>query len=278
MSDVQPDATNPTRASRRADRPGAGAPVAVEFSSPLLTTAATLAIAGLLALTGYTGSALVAVTVLVGGVVLAWGWAGALALPSPRGTSLVLLLGTVALVLSAVFTHTDPYLRWVPAALAGAVIASFVHQLLRRDGRPRLVESVASTSMALVLVASGVCLIPLPRLVDGGTVLAAGLAGVALSAIVDLAARRPALRVWLLPVGMLLGGLAAILVGRTAGLAWGPMALLGVVGAAVSHALRQVLLALPTMATARPRLVSGVASVLVCGVCIAVVQRLFFAT
>ena len=56
--------------------------------------------------------------------------------------------------------------------------AAFLHQLLRRDGRPRLVESVASVITALALVVSGACLVPLPRTAEGAAVMA--VAGAAL--------------------------------------------------------------------------------------------------
>ena len=80
---------------------------------------------------------------------------------SPRGTTSVLAFGTVAAVLTGALTRTDPFLRWMPAALALSMLVAFLHQLLRRDGRPRLVESVVSVVTGLAVVVSGACLVPL---------------------------------------------------------------------------------------------------------------------
>ena len=49
---------------------------------------------------------------------LAWGWPLLLSLPSPRGTSPVLAIGTVLMTGTALVTREDPYLEWMPAALA----------------------------------------------------------------------------------------------------------------------------------------------------------------
>jgi hypothetical protein len=66
---------------------------------------------------------------------------------------------------------------------------------------------------------------------------------------------------------MLAGGLAAIAVGHLLGVAgWGAAALLGVLAAGVSHAVRRVLATLPAISGARSQLVSASASVLTVGV------------
>src|SRR3712207_7517865 len=52
------------------------------------------------------------------------------------------------------FTAGEPFLRELPEVLALAVLLAFVHELLRRDGRERLVESVAGAAAGVVVAAS----------------------------------------------------------------------------------------------------------------------------
>src|SRR5699024_1005950 len=75
-------------------------------------------------------------------VIFAVGWPGLLGLPARRGTSVLLLL--TVLVSTGLQLLTED-LAFTALAFGGLVVAAFVLQLLRRDGRPRLVESVAGT-------------------------------------------------------------------------------------------------------------------------------------
>lgn len=217
------------------------------------------------ALTALARPTVLALALWIGGLVLAWGWAGMLALPSPRGTALVLLAGSLALVLSAALDQQAPWLDWVPGALALSVIAAFLHQLLRVDGRPRIVESVSAVALALGVMTCGVLLVPLAHSEQGGALVAATLAGAAAGSVSDTLGRWPAARPWLVPAALVAGGVASALVAVLLHQPWSVFLLAGVLAAAVSHALRSVLRDLPTMAHARPRLVMAVASVLVTG-------------
>ncbi len=129
--------------------------------------ASVVALSGLIALTGFSHPFLVALAVALAGLVVAWGWAPLLGLPSPRGTSTVLAVGVAACVGAAALTTDDPFLEWIPGALAVALIGAFLHQLLRRDGRPRLTESVAGSGAGLAILSMGVAYIPLPRTLGG---------------------------------------------------------------------------------------------------------------
>ena len=241
-----------------------------------LVTIAVLAIASLLTISAFAGPVLVALSVALTAGVIAWGWPGLLGLPSPRGTAFVLAVGSVAASGTALATQEDPYLAWLPAALAGSMIVAFLHQLLRRDGRPRLVESVASTITALAIVLSGVSFVALPRTQHGAWLMALAASAMAASAITDMVGGSQRLRAWLLPLAMLAGGAAAILVGvRFAAIGWGPSALLGVLTAGISHAIRRALAMLPAISAARSQLVSASASVLTGGVVVYVVGRFF---
>jgi hypothetical protein len=280
VTDTTPDPPPRTRALARAAAAASG-PVTVPVPQmPLqpLVTIAVVALAGLLAITAFAGPVLLALAVALAAGVIAWGWSGLLGLPSPRGTAFVLAVGSAAAIGTALATRVDPFLAWMPAALAGSMIVAFLHQLARRDGRPRLVESIASTITAIAIVVSGASLVVLPRTLNGAWVVALACSAVAVSALTDLAGASQRLRAWLLPLAMLAGGVAAIVVGHTLGvLSWGAAALLGVLAAGVSHAVRRVLSMLPAISNARSQLVSACASVLTCGVVVYVVGRLLIA-
>ena len=244
----------------------------------LLPLVATVSVSALVALTGYAHPVLVGFAVGFAALVLAWGWPGLMALPSRRGTSGVLAVGAVSCVAAAALTTEDPFLRWVPAALALSLIAAFLHQLLRRDGRPRLTESVGATAAGLAIVSSGAAYVPLPRALGGAQLLAVAMAALAAASVADLATPSRRLRPWALPLGMLLGGAAATLVGLVDGRPEpATAALVGVLVAGISHATRRVLAVLPSMGSPRAQLVSGATSVLLCGVVVYALGRMLVA-
>lgn len=278
VTDAMPDPPAMTRSQLRAAAAAAG-PVLVpvpEMHRQPLVAIAVVALAALLTISAFAGPLLVAVAVAFPAGVMAWGWSGLLGLPSPRGTAFVLAVGSAAAIGTALATRADPLLEWMPAALAGSLIVAFLHQLARRDGRPRLVESIASNTTAIAIVVSGACFVVLPRTAHGAWVVALAAGAIAVSTLTDLLGDLPRLRAWLLPLAMLAGGVVAIGVGLASGVVgWGPAALLGVLAAGVSHALRRVLAMLPAISGSRSQLVSAGASVLTAGVVVYVVGRLF---
>jgi hypothetical protein len=284
VTDAPPEPPARSRATARANARAAASaarsvtvPVPEMPLQPLLTIAS-VALAGLLTISAFAGPALVAVAVALAAGVIAWGWSGLLGLPSPRGTAFVLVVGSAAAIGTALATPDDPFLEWMPAALAGSVIVAFLHQLARRDGRPRLVESIASNITAIAIVVSGASFVVLPRTQQGAWTVALASSAVAMSAGTDLAGSSLRWRASLLPAGMLAGGVAAILVGHLSGtVTWGVAALMGVLAAGVSHAVRRVLAVLPAISGARSQLVSASASVLTAGVVVYVVGRLLIA-
>ncbi len=280
MTDAPPDPPAMTRSQLRAAAAAAG-PVIVpvpEMHKQPLVAIAVVALAGLLTISAFAGPLLVAVAVALPAAVMAWGWSGLLGLPSPRGTAFVLAVGSAAAIGTALATRADPLLGWMPAALAGSVIVAFLHQLARRDGRPRLVESIASNITAIAIVVSGACFVVLPRTSNGAWVVALAASAIAVSTLTDLVGDMPRLRAWLLPLAMLAGGVVAIAIAlflASGVVGWGPAALLGVLAAGVSHALRRVLAMLPAISGSRSQLVSAGSSVLTAGVVVYVVGRLF---
>lgn len=207
---------------------------------------------------------LAGVAVLLLGLGLAWGWAGALGLPSPYGTAGVLAASSVVMV-TVVLADRSTAMTWLPAAMGASVLLTFLHQLLRRDGRPRLVESASATLLGLAIIGSGVMFIPLALSPEKATLAFAATSAAAVSAAVDLIGRWPAARPWAVPVGLVASGLAAVAVGLTGETSWTIYLLVGMAAAALGHAVRAVLSVVPTMAQVRPRVVSAIASVLLSG-------------
>jgi hypothetical protein len=136
------------------------------------TAGATVAAAALLSVAAFAGVGPLAAAALLVVAVTAWGWPTLVDLPSPRGSTTTVALGGAACVAAVALSRHEPLLQWLALALAGAVVAEFVHQLLRRDGRPRLVECVTGTLAGVVVLASMSALLALPRTpVEGGGVL-----------------------------------------------------------------------------------------------------------
>lgn len=245
---------------------------------PVPLVLAVTGISALLAVAATASPVLLAVALAALAGVVAWGWAGALALPSPRGTVGVLAGGGMALVLAAVAREEAPWLVWLPAALAISMIAAFGHQLLRIDGRPRVVESVSSVVLGLTLIGCGVLLIPATRTAEGLALVLGALAAAAASALSDLLGRWGPLRGLTTPLALLTGGGAGALVALALHAPVATWLLLGVASGALSHAVRAVLLPLPTLVHPRPRLVAAVVSVLVVGLVPVLVARAFVPT
>jgi hypothetical protein len=181
-----------------------------------IAAAASLVLAALLALAGYAGS-----TVLLGAaalvvLVVAIGWPVLLQLPDVRGTSLVIVLTGWAAVGVAWLSAGDARpLATFAIVVAFAVLAAFAHELIRRDGRPRLVESVTGTLSGQVaaVLAAGWVLLPDSAPGVAGVVVAAAAAGAArLVTGLPLPGR---LSGWVsLGLGAVAGTVAAVLLGR----------------------------------------------------------------
>lgn len=239
------------------------APGAVPSRRAMGLAGGTVVTAWVIGLTGLVGPTLVAAALGLAVLVLSWGWAGTLALPTPRGTVAVLLLGGAAIVLSVALRAEPPWLTWLPAALAVSMILAFGHQLLRRDGRPRVADSVTSVLFGLTVLTSGIFAIPLSRTDPGSALLLAAVAAAGVSSLTDLAGTRAVLRPWTIPAALLAGAAAAVLTAALTEQPWGVFFLVGVTSGGVSHVARAAFGTLPPLAHARPRLVASLTSVLI---------------
>ncbi|MDD9207211.1 hypothetical protein PU560_12150, partial [Georgenia sp. 10Sc9-8] len=64
-----------------------------------------------------------------------------------------------------------------------AVVAAFVHQMLRRDGRPRLVESVSGVVAGVVVVVTAALWVDVSAADGGRTLVLVAAAGLTLAAV-----------------------------------------------------------------------------------------------
>src|SRR5690625_5320596 len=109
------------------------------------------AVATFVALASYISLAALVGVIFVLIMAVAVGWPWLIALPTPRTSSVVLALCGFGAVVSVVIMDVEPLLKWLPAALGGAVVIAFVHQLLRREDRKstRLNSSHVAISYAV---------------------------------------------------------------------------------------------------------------------------------
>ena len=195
------------------------------------------------------------------------GWPRLLALPSLRGGPAVIIATGVAAVLVAVLV---PHAEYSVMVMAGGIIAAFVHQMMRKDGRPRLVEHVSGVVGGCVAVLCGAGWI-LAAAVHPYAATAAAVA-IALAAAVS-ASRLPGRTVILLgppagaagglAVGLLVGGIGPVLA-----------ALIGA-GAGLVCAVLHVLLSwLPSSGRKRPATAAALLPVLLVGVPLELLTRL----
>ena len=259
-----------TRAARRARREA----VLKEPVLPALATVrrpvavvATIVLAALLVLALLADPVLLAAGLAWAGIVVAWGWPALLGSSSRFGSSLAIGVTGVLAPVAAAATTDEPYLRLVPVALLVGLTIMFGHQMVRRDGRPRLTESIGITSLGLAVVALGTTWLPLSRTDRASDIAVVGFASIAVASLADLVAGFRKVRPWMLPLAMLLGGAGAVVAAAVLGAPEvGPAALVGFLCAAVSHCTRRMLSVLPAVTSVRGQLSTAAASLLVPGV------------
>jgi hypothetical protein len=160
----------------------------------VLGPVASVALAALIAVAAYVASVpLLAAAVGLGVLALALGWSSLMELPSRRGTTLAVLgIGWVAAAMAVRAMDMTRPLAPFAALLAVAVLVAFAHELIRRHGRPHLVESLTGTlsGEAVALLGGGWVLLPSTRLRLAAVVaVAAAAAGARLTAAFPVPAR-----------------------------------------------------------------------------------------
>ena len=186
---------------------GAGAPATAGLVTVL---GVAVLLAGLsLSPTGAPGAAAwpLAAAALVVGAALAWGWPLLLALPGPRGASGVVAATALVAVVVVATTPGAASLQRLPVVLGLAVLAACAHQLLRRDGRPRVVDALGGTLTGCALVVAAACWTTLPAMPGGRAVAAVTL----FSALVVAVVLAPVPRSWRAVAVLALLGAALVL-------------------------------------------------------------------
>lgn len=140
------------------------------------------AVAALLALAARTDPLVLALVVVGVQVLLATGIAST-GLASPRGTWLVVVgSGLTASVLVAADEAPTDLGALAPAA-AVAVVAALLRELLRRDGRRRVTQSVALTTSGALLAVLVAAWPVTERLTDGTDAVVLGSGGIAVACL-----------------------------------------------------------------------------------------------
>lgn len=205
----------------------------------------------------------VAAVFMVLALTLAVGWPRLLDLPSPRGTAWVLALSGVALTAVMLASPDGARSRWAGAVVCVGLIGAFLHELLRQDGRPRLVYSVAGTALGLGVLGAGSYLVtnehhPAAR----ALMVAAGLAvalGCAVDGVAGATQRRLSLGLGQALLGGLVGAIAVIFADVPPALAMAVGALSGF----VAWACLRTTVTSATSSHTRAQLAAGAAAALV---------------
>ncbi|WP_225752861.1 hypothetical protein [Actinotalea sp. Marseille-Q4924] len=113
------------------------------------------------------------------------GWPVLLDLPNPLGTGVVIALVGLGSVLAVTVSTGAPLLWLVPTVVALGVLLSFLAELLRQDGRLRLVESVTGTVTGLLVVSAASGWVAAVRAPGDTALVITGAAALAVSAAVS---------------------------------------------------------------------------------------------
>jgi len=248
-------------------------PIATERRLTLVLATAVFAV--LLGLATAADHALGAAAVAWGGLVLAWGWPELLGSSSKFGSSLAIGLAGVLAPVAVALTPDEPYLRHVPVVVVTAMLAMFLHQLLRRDGRPRLTQSLSVSAAGIAIATIGAAWVPLGRTFGGREVVVVVAFALGLSAFADLGAPFARVRPWMLPAAGVIGVLAGGGAGLVIEVIGGPSgALFGGAAGVLAHVLRRALCTLSPIRGMRGQITAAAASVLVTGVPVYLMSRL----
>jgi hypothetical protein len=143
----------------------------------------TAALAAAAALAGYLHPvALLAVAAALV-ILVALGWPELAGLPFRPGSAVVVGLVGVGGVFAVKYTGTG--LSGLAVVLAAGLMIAFVNELLRRDGRTRMVESVSGTVAGGVLALCTACWVAADSLAGGESVVVAGALALAVGAAIS---------------------------------------------------------------------------------------------
>jgi len=146
---------------------------------------ATAVVAALVAVAAIVGELPLIVLSGVLAVALAVGWPSLIDLPRKPGASILIAFGGVGAVAAIALTSGEPFLRELPLVFAAAIVLAFVNELLRRDGRERLVESVSGVVSGVLVAASVAGWIAAGRTTGGANLVVTGAVALAVGSAVS---------------------------------------------------------------------------------------------
>lgn len=236
---------------------------------------ATACAAAVIACGAYLGGAVLLGVLAVLVVLFALGWASLLGLPAPGGSFLVVVLPGLGALAAVHVTYTEPWLRYLPLVVAMGVLLAFINELLRADGRERLVESLCGGVSGLVVAACTAGWVS-SYASDHGTSLVVSCA-VSIAAASAVTAVR-------LAMPLVLGATVAAAVGAGAvvgsvmpGMTWLSGVWTGLVTGALVVALHLLFDRLPELRSPRAALAAIVLPVALGGILVYVVGRILIA-
>ncbi|NLF03638.1 MAG: hypothetical protein GX593_01265 [Actinomycetales bacterium] len=234
----------------------------------VLTTAAAISLAAAAYVSEWALIGVAALAVLV----VALGWPALLDLPARLGSRFVVALSGLGALAVITFTDGEPFLRDLPVVLALAVLLSFVSELMRPDGRVRMVESVAGTVCGVLVVLAAAGWISAGRTVGGTSLVVVAAVALAVGTATSVVPFSPwlGLTVAVLASGAVAFGLAFVLPDVT------PLAggLIGVAVGVLGATLREVFDRMPTLSLRSAAAAAIVVPVTVTGTLVYVVGRL----
>lgn len=234
----------------------------------VLTTAAAIGLAA----AAYVGEGLLVAVVAAFVVVVAIGWPNLLDLPARPGSRFVVAVGGLGALATVTLTEGEPFLRDLPVVLAFAILLAFANELVRPDGRLRMVDSVAGTVSGVLVVASAAGWVAAGRTAGATAIVVVGAVALAVGTASSVVPLSP----WfglIVAVGVSGGvgvGLAAVLPGLEL-LAGG---LIGVAVGILGATLREVFTRLPSLSGRVASLAAIVVPVTVSGTLVYVAGRL----
>ncbi|WP_028049676.1 hypothetical protein [Cellulomonas sp. URHD0024] len=231
----------------------------------------TAALAAAVAVAGYLGGLALAIAAVLLVVVFALGWPALVGLPFRAGSSVVVGVGGTGAVVVVHLTAAQPYLRYLPLVFAGAVLLAFLNELLRRDGRERLVESVSGTVTGTLVAVAAAGWVATGRTPGGEPLVVVGALALSVGSVV-VAFR---LATWL---GALVTSVAAAAAGALGGallkdIDVGPALLLGLAVGVLVATLHALFDELPSLERRWPSLAAVTLPVTVTGTLVYVVGR-----
>lgn len=233
--------------------------------TPLLASVVSLVAATMIVVAGYAGSSILALGLVMLVLVLAVGWALLLDLPDQIGSAvLIAITGCGAVGLGLRPPDAARPLAGFATLLAFSVIAAFVHELVRRDGRHELVESVTGTLSGQVLAMLGAGWLLLGGARTGAATLLVAAVAVASARAATALPWPISITGWVAFVAGLAGAVLAALT-QNGNIDLGPAAAMGLAVAGVVAALDRLLDAQPAGRNGLGLLAASIAPVLVAG-------------